>query len=535
MLNKIINISKLVLLSLLIVSCNSNRDTERLVVLETKIPNKEKELNPQNIFQQTASSFKLNEEIKSEKISTQEPKTSHSLKLGLGEDKKTINSLQNKNLTSAPIIGKTKLQKLQEETLILEKFDNISKLETKKEFTIEDLTTNLDVVIEIDRQNKNSIDAAIKMLSKNSIINKPQKDKVKISNQEKTNKKEVKFSEENYKVAVLVPLTGKNQRIGQEVMMGVENAYFSDVNKNIEIKYFDTTKLSNEFFDLLKKQELDLIIGPIFSDKIIEINNRVKNINIPILSFSNNKKLSYKNVWLLGKIQEDEIISIIDFGIKTGIKSFAIFGDSTQYSKTLIKTAQNELNKKKVSNNIFEIKKDILNDRSKLRDEIKKISGWKKENNKKLILPKPKYDGILFTGSKSFILKVSPLLTYYDLGAERVTYLGNSKFNSDELIEELSLQGSFFSSNEDLTSTEFIKTWKEKWGFKPSFLNILANDLTNFANKLPLEQSTLNYITRKNGHDWFSGKIIITNDGYNKRNLAINKIENKSLTKVYLE
>ena len=141
----------------------------------------------------------------------------------------------------------------------------------------------------------------------------------------------------------------------------------------------------------------------------------------------------------------------------TGIKNFAIFGDSSQYSKTLIKTAQNKLNKKGISNNIFEIKKEILNDRNKLRDEFKKISGWKKENNKKLILPKPKYDGILFTGSKSFILKLSPLLTYYDLGAERVTYLGNSQFNSDELIEELSLQGTFFSSNEEITSSTPLK------------------------------------------------------------------------------
>jgi len=90
-------------------------------------------------------------------------------------------------------------------------------------------------------------------------------------------------------------------------------------------------------------------------------------------------------------------------------------------------------------------------------------------------------------------------------------------------------------SNEELTKTEFIKTWEKKWGFKPSFLNILANDLTNFANKLPLKQSTLNYITRKTGHDWISGKIFITNDGYNKRNQVINKIENKSLIKVYLE
>ena len=35
---------------------------------------------------------------------------------------------------------------------------------------------------------------------------------------------------------------------------------------------------------------------------------------------------------------------------------------------------------------------EILNNRNKLRDKIKNISGWKKEHKNKLILPKPKYD-----------------------------------------------------------------------------------------------------------------------------------------------
>ena len=535
MLKKKLNIFKLLLLSLFIVSCNNNKDNEKLDIFETKTPNKENDLDSQNILQHTVSTFKLDEETKSDKNLPQESKISRNFKLELEVDKNTINTIQNKNSTRAPTIEKKKLQKLQDKTLIIENSDNTSKLNIKEEFTIDIPSIDFDVIKKLDRQDEKAVDAAIDMLSKESIINKPQKVKNKSPKEEIRNKKEIKFSNKKYKVAAIVPLTGKNQRIGQQIMMGIENAYFSDFNENIEIKFFDTTELSNEFFDLLKKQELDLIIGPVFSEKIIEINNSVKNINIPILSFSNNKRVNYKNVWLLGKIQEDEIISIIDFGIKTGIKNFAIFGDSTQYSKILIKTAQNELYKKGISNNVFEIKKEILNDRNKLRDEVKKISGWKKENNKKLILPKPKYDGILFTGSKSFILKLSPLLTYYDLGAERVTYLGNSQFNSDELIEELSLQGSFFSSNEELTKTEFIKTWEKKWGSKPSFLNTLANDLTNFANKLPLKQSTLDYITRNNGHDWISGKIFISNDGYNKRNQIINKIENKSLTKVYLE
>ena len=534
MLNLEKNIFKWLLLSLVIVSCNNNKDNGKLEVSEIKIPNEQIVTNPRSTLQQLVDTPKFNGESKSDENLSLETKTSKSFKLDFEVDNGSVEPLQN-NFLSTPIIGKKQLKKLQNEIPIVERSHNNTKLKIKKEYSTDVTSIDLEVIKKIDKQDEKAIDVAIAMLSKKSVINKIKKDKDKSLDTGIKNQKEVKFSDGTYRIAALIPLTGKNERIGQEVMMGVENAYFSDSNKNIEIKFFDTNTISNEFFDLLKKQELDLILGPVFSNKIIEINNRVKDISIPVLSFSNNKSLYYKNVWLLGRIQEDEISYIIDFGIKTGIKSFAIFGDSSQYSKTLIKTAQKKLNKKGISNDIFVIEKEILNDRNKLRDEIKKISGWRKENNKKLILPKPKYDGILFTGSKNFILKVSPLLTYYDLGTERVTYLGNSKFKSDQLIEELSLQGSFFSSTEELTKTKFIDSWEKKWGFKPTFLNILANDLTNFANKLHLQNTKISYITRNNGHNWISGKIYITNDGYNKRNQIINKIENKSLTKIYLE
>ncbi len=534
MLNLKKNIFKWLLLSFMIVSCNNNRDNGKLEISEIKTPNKQIETNTRSISQHTVNNPRFIEESTSDKNFSLETKTSKSFKSAFLADNVSVEPLKN-NFISTPIIGKEELKKLRNETPIVKSSHNNTKLNIKKEHSTDVTSIDLEVIKKIDKQDEKAIDVAIEMLSKKSVTNKIKKDKDKSSDKGITNQKEIKFSDGTYRIATLIPLTGKNERIGQEIMMGVENAYFSDSNKNIEIKFFDTNTLSNEFFDLLKKQELDLIIGPVFSDKIIEINNRVKDINIPVLSFSNNKKLYYKNVWLLGRIQEDEISNIIDFGIKTGIKSFVIFGDSSQYSKILIKTAQKKLNKKGIPNDIFEIEKETLNDRNKLRDEIKKISGWRKENNKKLILPKPKYDGILFTGSKNFILKVSPLLTYYDLGTARVTYLGNSKFKSDQLIEELSLQGSFFSSTEELTKTKFIETWEKKWGFKPTFLNILANDLTNFANKLHLQNTKISYITRNNGHNWISGKIYITNDGYNKRNQIINKIENKSLTKIYLE
>ena len=435
--------------------------------------------------------------------------------------------IQNENFTSK--VKKKELNKLKKtfkETEIKDKKENSEISFSPK--PIDPINDNI-----TQKQDENdllAINAALAMLSKsskNSNFLNTRKDK------ELTNLN--LFSENVFKVGVLIPMSGVNKSIGHDIRMGIETAFFSEGFNKIEVLFFDSMNIPNKFYRLLIEENLDLIIGPVFSDTLKEIYNAVDNIKIPVLSFSNNRKLRNKNVWLLGKMQENEIEHIIDFGVKTGISKLAIIGENTEYSKTLIFTAKNILFNKGIGLDIIVFEDTILNDRVKLRDKIKKLSGWKKEHKNKLTLPKPRYDGILFTGSNEFILKLAPLLSYYDLNSERVTYIGNSKFKSSELVNELSLQGTFFSSSKEPETDDFTNEWKENWGLNPSYFSLLAYDLALFAKKLSLEKDLLNYITRPQGHKWLSGEVFITEDGLNKRKQVVNLIENKKFSRIYFD
>ena len=435
--------------------------------------------------------------------------------------------IQNGNFTSK--VQKKELNKLEktfEETEIKDKKENSEISFIPK--PIDPINDNI-----TQKQDENdllAINAALAMLSK------PSKNS-KFLNSSKDNELTNinPFSENVFKVGVLIPMSGVNKSIGHDIRIGIETAFFSEDFNNIEVLFFDSMNIPNKFYRLLNEENLDLIIGPVFSDTLKEIYNAVDNIKIPVLSFSNNRKLRNKNVWLLGKMQENEIEHIIDFGVKTGISNLAIIGENTEYSKTLIFTAKNILFNKGIGLDIIVFEDNILNDRVKLRDKIKKLSGWKKEHKNKLTLPKPRYDGILFTGSNEFILKLAPLLSYYDLNSERVTYIGNSKFKSSELVNELSLQGTFFSSSKEPSTDEFTYEWRENWGLNPSYFSMLAYDLALFAKKLSLEKDLLNYITRPQGHKWLSGEVFITEDGLNKRKQVVNLIENKKFSRIYFD
>ncbi len=435
--------------------------------------------------------------------------------------------IQNENFTSK--VKKKELNKLKktfEETEIKDKKENSELSFSPK--PIDPINDNI-----TQKQDENdllAINAALAMLSKsskNSNFLNTRKDK------DLTNLN--LFSENVFKVGVLIPMSGVNKSIGHDIRMGIETAFFSEDFNKVEIIFFDSMNISDKFYRLLIEENLDLLIGPVFSDKLEEIYKAVDKIKVPVLSFSNNRKLRNKNVWLLGKMQEDEIEHIIDFGVKTGISKLAIIGEDTEYSKTLISTAKNILFNKGIGVDIIIFEDAILNDRVKLRDKIKKLSGWKKEHKNKLTLPKPRYDGILFTGSNEFILKLAPLLSYYDLNSERVTYIGNSKFKSSELVNELSLQGTFFSSSKEPKPDEFRNEWIENWGLNPSYFSMLAYDLALFAKNLSLEKDLSNYITRPQGHKWLSGEVFITEDGLNKRKQVVNLIENKKFSRVYFD
>ena len=546
MLRKKVHLYYIFLICIVLSSCNKGINRNNINITEqrsldynTLDSQNDNQLNKKNIQENISfESFDLTKNLKND--SKLEITNNGFMQLPKGyfgskPKKETLKSLDHKTLNIPTTATKDNVSFIEEKEKFFVIYDNKTEHNNENVSDYENVFNDLGIIRNQDNEDEKAIIAALDMLSRNNDVSEKQKKMNSKLNKNYDNINQIEFSSNKLKIGVLIPLTGKNKIIGNEIMSGVENAHFSNFNNDAEIIFFDSNRIPGNFFYMIDNNKFDLIIGPVFTEKIKEINHLLKNINVPILSFSNNKNLSYKNVWLLGKMQEEEIKNIIDFGIKTGVKKFAIFGDETQYSKILTKTAEEQINKNRLSKSIYILENSILKDRSKLREKIKKITGWKKENNSKLTLPKAKYDGILFTGSKEFILQIAPLLSYYDLGPERVMFLGNSQFKNEQLIKELSLQGSFFSSSKEFEKLEFSKNWLVNWGTEPSFLNTLAHDITNFANEIYNENNPLNYITRKEGHKWVTGQVFIKNNGISFREQSINKIENKVLNQIYID
>ena len=86
-----------------------------------------------------------------------------------------------------------------------------------------------------------------------------------------------------------------------------------------------------------------------------------------------------------------------------------------------------------------------LADEGRLKDAIKTFSRYRKPETNETPLPEPVYDVLILAGQPDFILRTAPVLAFYDLGPERVTYLGTDLWTRTDLVTEPSLQGSIIT------------------------------------------------------------------------------------------
>ena len=140
------------------------------------------------------------------------------------------------------------------------------------------------------------------------------------------------FSEEvKIKIGLLVPLTGENSYLGKQLVKSVRLALKDLNNAEIEIYPKDTQSDPNQTLLSaieLEKQGINLVIGPIFYENLIYL-EEIKNITF--LSLTNKTLNLPKNVISTGINSTSQINAIKSFLKKNEIKKSIFLIPSSNY------------------------------------------------------------------------------------------------------------------------------------------------------------------------------------------------------------
>ena len=362
------------------------------------------------------------------------------------------------------------------------------------------------------------------------------------------------LTEENkIKIGLLVPLSGENAEIGEQIVKATRLA-LKDINsEKLEIIPKDTLSDPNKTLQSaieLDKLGINLVIGPVFYKNLSYL-DEVKNLTF--LSFTNKTLNLPKNVISAGinstsqlntikkfiQINEiDKTIFLIpnlnyESEIEQGIKKSKI-KTQKQYFYYITPT---KLTKQieKITN--YEVRKQNLIDEITRLENSNEVNKEKKIKNleKRYTIGNVNFDSVIIADFDESLKSVITSLLYTDVSPKDKYFITFNQWFDESLLNETALQPIYYPSVNKKNLEEFKKKFLDEFDENPNHISLLSYDLVGLIYYLSLKNDIININKAFNSKNSFKGKIGIFDIKNNKINHRLNfyKIEDQKLIEIF--
>ena len=361
------------------------------------------------------------------------------------------------------------------------------------------------------------------------------------------------FANEQIKIGLLVPLTGKNSEIGQSIVKSTRLAINKINNLSIEIVPKDSESSPEGALrgaKELKELGIKIIIGPIFNKNLIYLGELDE---VTFLSLTNKNDNFSKNIINAGINATSQLNTIKKFLELNEIKKTIFFTPDVNY-KNEIKKAISVSKIKIIKNYIYNTDPTKLTQqiegitqynirKQNLEDEIVRLEKSNQSNKEQLIerlkkkdtLGNVEFDSLVIADFDESLKSVTTSLLYTDILPTKKYFITLNQWFDESLLEEASAQPLYFPSINKINYEDFSSEYFEKFNQYPNQLSFLSFDLVGLIYYLIIQNNFIideKIFTKKT---LFKGKVGIFEIKNNKINHILNfyKVENNKFKKVF--
>ncbi len=359
-----------------------------------------------------------------------------------------------------------------------------------------------------------------------------------------------------YKVAILLPLSGRHEKIGKSLLNSIHLAYNQNPNKYIELKIYDT-KSDLKFSETIAKEILNdgnkAVLGPLLGEEAVIIAKTLEKNEIPVFTFSNDITLiqNTPNLYSLSPMPSAEIEASIDYASKTlKSKNFAVLVPDNKYGEIMYASIKKFLadrnlnlvryvsyppNSPRIMVNIRKIlprnellRYEKINTQLQNKEEVLDKKG--KPINK---APDPilDFDTLIIADYGSRVSVVASHLPSLGINMKSLKVIGLSNWETQEIYNNNLFQNAYFASLVDFNESHFAKKYEEYYGTLPQLLDVTAYDSVITLMTLVYKDTEGNLVNNFTKEHITSIKLkglasnfIITENGITKRNMSIKQI-----------
>jgi len=373
---------------------------------------------------------------------------------------------------------------------------------------------------------------------------KKKKAKKKIEKKESLKKESLKKEKkpDKLKIGVLLPLTGKYSYIGQSFLDTMQMVVYQNKSINSELIIKDTKanpSLAKKATKELVEQNVDVILGPFFSSSLNASLKIAKYKNVPLISFSSDKKQKKEGAYLMGFEPETQIVNITDYTVKKNYKRFAALLPNSEYGKRVLNTYRKVLNKNKLLLNKVELYDPKTTDfeiniqRLVSLDKNPKLEIDEETGENPIETFDPGFDVLLLIETGNKLRQASATLTYYGVDFKKVKLIGTGEWYIDNIGSEPGLLGAWFVAPSPKLWQDFKKKFYKLYNYEPIRLSSLAHDsLTTVFSIIDKNEKIyeLNYGDFQNSYGFtgIDGEFKFLPNGTVQRKLSILEVKQNS-------
>jgi ABC-type branched-subunit amino acid transport system substrate-binding protein len=342
--------------------------------------------------------------------------------------------------------------------------------------------------------------------------------------------------EENVKVALLLPLSGKLASLGNAMSDAAQMAMFDVADRRFELMPIDDKGMASGSADAATQavgQGAQLILGPLLSPSVRSVAPVATNAGVPVLAFSSDRRVTSRGVYIIGFMPEAEVERVVGYAAGRGLRRFAAVAPDNLYGQAVLDALRKSAGAYGATVVRVERYDPSTQDFGPL---ARRLAGGREATptrGEATLPPIAGFDALLLAEGGTQLRDLAAALSAVGIRMPGVQLLGTGKWDEPGIGGQDALVGAWFAAPAPVNREEFNDRFRGTFGQAPPRLATLAYDGTALAAVLargpearPFSEAAL---TDPNGFFGRDGLFRLAPDGVVDRKLAIVQVERNDL------
>jgi len=357
--------------------------------------------------------------------------------------------------------------------------------------------------------------------------------------------------QERIEIGLLLPLSGEARGVGAALRDAAALALFDANDPRLALIPFDTRGTPEGARAAAEKaiaEGVRVVLGPLLADSVDAAAPTLREAGIPLIGFSNDRRVAQPGVYLMGFMPGQEVQRIVRYAVRAGHERFAALIPVNAYGERVFSAfgpAALEAGGEIVSLNRYEANPDRLAEpvrrlaryderRAAYEAEIAFLEGLGDDLSMEILetlenretLRGPGFDAVLIAEGDPLVRTLAPLLPFYEVDPAEVQFLGTGLWDVPSLSREPPLRGAWFSAPDPDRPRAFLARFKRVYDREAPRLATLAYDgmaLVARLARIPVKERRFTAAALRDpaGFKGIDGAFRFTDSGIAQRQLAI--------------